>query len=241
MEIILAIGLCALVGCIIGAIVGDHQGEVMTKEMWKEIDKRKLEKRQEETCRKEQLAISKRIERAETLYKQRKLEEAEKEYREVYPLVYDHSKRYQIEWELKTLRREIEEKKRKDHIKAIEREGGYSRVETGADYEIFVAGLIKRAGFKCEMTPDGGDQGVDIVVESPFGKIAVQCKFYSTPVPNSAVQEVVAGKAIYDCSLACVVTNSTYTEPAKILAKANNVSLLHHADLAGKLLTGLID
>ena len=94
MEIILAIGLSVLVGCVLGAIAGECG--VGDTDLTKKLEKMRqatLANKQEEARRKEQLAIMKRIERAETLHKQHKFEEAEKEYREVYSLVYDHSKR----------------------------------------------------------------------------------------------------------------------------------------------------
>ncbi|RUP01826.1 MAG: restriction endonuclease [Mycobacterium sp.] len=56
------------------------------------------------------------------------------------------------------------------------------------------------------------------------GEIAVQAKFYGGVVGPSAVQEVVAGRAVYDYSEAWVVTNSTFTPAAVTLAKANGVS-----------------
>lgn len=112
----------------------------------------------------------------------------------------------------------------------IERDGRYDLIKTGVEYERFVCGVIKRAGYKCSMTPPT-DQGVDIVVSLNDMKIAVQCKFLSQPVSNSAVQEVVAGKALYKCKYACVVSKSGYTQSARKLAIANKVKLLCHDDL----------
>lgn len=115
--------------------------------------------------------------------------------------------------------------------KRIEREGRYDLVKTGIDYERFVYGIIKRCGFACSMTPPT-DQGVDIVVTLHKCKVAVQCKFLSQPVSNSAVQEVVAGKPIYHCQYACVVSKSGYTQSAKKLANVNNVKLLKHDEIS---------
>ena len=84
------------------------------------------------------------------------------------------------------------------------------------------------------MTPPT-DQGVDIVVSLSSSKIAVQCKFLSQPVSNSAVQEVVAGKVLYKCKYACVVSKCGYTQSAKKLAYANHVRLLSHDELPGYL------
>ena len=130
--------------------------------------------------------------------------------------------------------RHINEEQHAQYLSRIESEDGYGFVSTGLQYEQFVVGIIKRAGYACETTP-ATDQGVDIVVTTKHTRIAVQCKFYSEPVSNSAVQEVVAGKALYKCNFACVVSNSTYTSSAKVLAKVNGVRLLHHGDIVNYL------
>lgn len=127
-------------------------------------------------------------------------------------------------------RRRIQQEIDARNLKALESKGGYEFVKTGLDYERFVLGVIKNAGFECSVTPVT-DQGVDIVVTIRKTRIAVQCKYYTETVSNAAVQEVVAGKAMYGCSHACVVSNSTYTPAAKALARANHVGLLHHAGI----------
>lgn len=124
--------------------------------------------------------------------------------------------------------RRLRKKAMQEHI---ERDGQYELVKSGIDYENFVFGVIQRSSHKCRRTPNN-DQGVDLVVSLRTGKqVAVQCKFYERPVSNSAVQEVVAGKGLYGCTYACVVSKSSYTKSAKELAKANGVRLLHHSEI----------
>ena len=48
------------------------------------------------------------------------------------------------------------------------------------------------------VTPQSGDQGADLIIEKYGLKFVVQCKFYSNPVGNKAVQEVIAAKGFYD-------------------------------------------
>jgi restriction system protein len=62
--------------------------------------------------------------------------------------------------------------------------------------------------------------------------VVLQCKLWNQPVGNKAVQEIVAAKKLYSASAAFVVSNQPFTIPAKILAAANQVHLLHHNDLA---------
>lgn len=107
----------------------------------------------------------------------------------------------------------------------------FSDVKTGLQYEEFIERTILSANFKCNKTSISNDQGVDIIVSLKKIKVAIQCKFYKNKVSNSAVQEVVAGQKYYKCKKACVVSPVPYTIGAQKLAKANNVTLLHHSDL----------
>lgn len=97
----------------------------------------------------------------------------------------------------------------------------------GHDYEYLVAGYLRKCGYKrVTVTKGSGDYGVDVIAHKCGHTYAVQCKYYSTPVSLSAVQEAVAGKAFYGCDRAMVVTNNSFTKAAKKLADANGVVLL---------------
>lgn len=64
----------------------------------------------------------------------------------------------------------------------------------GHKFEYKCARMLRRKGFHhVEVTKKSGDQGVDIIAYKHFSKYAVQCKYYSYPVGNKAVQEVYAG------------------------------------------------
>lgn len=97
---------------------------------------------------------------------------------------------------------------------------------TGEDFEVFVAQILKKIGFiNIQLTKGSGDQGVDIIAERDSIKYAIQCKRYSQPVGNNAVQEVFAGKSFYHCHVGAVVTNNYFTKSAKELAKENGIVL----------------
>lgn len=113
--------------------------------------------------------------------------------------------------------------------------GRWSRVKTGEDFEMFIFRRLKEENLTCKRIGGSGDQGVDIIVSGGGRKIAIQCKFYSSPVDNSAVQQVFAGKMFYDCTDAFVVTNSYYSPGAIELAKKVGVQLCSHLDLLGEL------
>ena len=70
-------------------------------------------------------------------------------------------------------------------------------------------------------------------------EVFLQCKKYSNPVGNKAVQEANAGKGFEGAEVAAVVTNNTYTPSARQLASAIGVYLLHYSELAS--FGGVID
>ena len=96
----------------------------------------------------------------------------------------------------------------------------------GHNYEYYCAELLRRKGFsKVSVTRGSGDQGIDIIAYANKKKFGIQCKFYSKPVGNSAVQEACAGAMFYGCNVAAVMTNNGFTESAVELAAATGVLL----------------
>lgn len=96
----------------------------------------------------------------------------------------------------------------------------------GHEFEYFCADLLRKNGFTdVSVTPGSGDQGVDVLAEKGGVKYAIQCKNYASPLSNTPVQEVNAGKTFYGCHVGVVMTNSTFTPGAKELAKATGVLL----------------
>ena len=99
------------------------------------------------------------------------------------------------------------------------------------DFEILCAQILKNNGWEAEATQKSGDMGVDVVASKDNIKIVLQCKLYSNPVGNHAVQEILAGKEYYKADFAGVVSNNTYTTSARRLAKNCNILLLNTEDL----------
>ena len=54
---------------------------------------------------------------------------------------------------------------------------------------------------------------------------AIQCKRYHEPVGIDAIQQVYAGRAYYECHVAVVLTNQTFTSHAQKLADKLGVVL----------------
>jgi HJR/Mrr/RecB family endonuclease len=99
-------------------------------------------------------------------------------------------------------------------------------VKDGYQFEEYMAHILKKNGFRdVSTTKKSGDYGVDVLAKKKGSTYAVQCKLYSQPVGLTAVQEVFAGKKYYNCAIAVVATNNTFTSSAIELASKVDVEL----------------
>lgn len=96
----------------------------------------------------------------------------------------------------------------------------------GHRFEKYCATVLQKNGFvNVSVTPGSGDQGVDVIAEKEGVRYAVQCKCYSSALGNTPVQEVRAGKSMYNCHVGVVMTNNYFTAGAKQLAEKNGILL----------------
>ncbi len=98
-------------------------------------------------------------------------------------------------------------------------------------YENSIAEVFEQHGWEARVTKASGDQGADVIAKYDGFKMIIQCKLYSSPVSNKAVQEVYSALNYYNGDKAVVITNSTFTKSAKQLAESNDVLLIHHSQL----------
>ncbi len=98
-------------------------------------------------------------------------------------------------------------------------------------YEHFCADILRQNGWEVRTTGKSGDQGIDIIAKRDGLKVVLQCKKYSHPVGNDAVQEAISGREFEKADFACVVSTASYTTAAQQLAQATGVFLLHHIQL----------
>ncbi|WP_085442420.1 restriction endonuclease [Magnetofaba australis] len=101
----------------------------------------------------------------------------------------------------------------------------------GFEYEYYCSDRLKENGWEASVTQASADQGVDVIATYNGKRVAIQCKKYSSPVGNKAVQEVHTAKAHYDTQFAIVMSNAGYTRAAKELAQTSGVFLTHHDDI----------
>lgn len=108
---------------------------------------------------------------------------------------------------------------------------GRAEVMSGTQFEDYVAGVARGCGLSVIMTPLSGDWGVDLIVGTRPNRLAVQCKRSARPVGPAAVQEVVAGAPMQDCTQTMVVTNNDFTPAARALAEHHGCHLVTGAQL----------
>ncbi len=97
---------------------------------------------------------------------------------------------------------------------------------SGSAFEDYLAILLANRGYVVKKVGRAGDQGVDLIVTKDGKQTAVQAKRHSRPVNNAAVQEVVAGRAMYQCTEAMVISTNYFNDSARELAKANQCVLV---------------
>lgn len=127
----------------------------------------------------------------------------------------------------------------KEYTKENDVSMAWSASMSPIEYEMLCAEILNDNGWKARTTSASGDQGVDVIAENGDVCVAIQCKLYTSPVGNKAVQEVIAGMTYWGATVGAVVTNAQYTRSARELAKVHDIYLLHHDDLPE--LTSILD
>ena len=98
----------------------------------------------------------------------------------------------------------------------------------GREFEFFCADLLRKDDFvSVEVTSGSGDHGVDILAEKDGITYAIQCKHRSksSKVDVTAIREIYSGRDFYKKHVGVVMTNRSFTDPAKKEAKQNRIAL----------------
>lgn len=203
-------------------------------------EKKRQEKEQKEREQREQERKEReRIEKERREQEQRKREQHRERIRAFAELLQQSDELWQQEEEWREKDHQwvqMERRETKRLITALirmllfetERRIGLFEIDKmeGHQFEYYCAGLLQKLNFSSvEVTKGSGDQGVDIIAIKDSVRYAIQCKRYSSTLGNSPVQEVNAGKQLYRCHVAVVLTNQYFTPGAKQLASATGVLL----------------
>jgi len=107
----------------------------------------------------------------------------------------------------------------------------------GPTFERRLGILFRALGYRVEATGSaGGDYGCDLVVSRDGERAVVQAKCWQKNVGVGAVQEAATARALYKASGAYVVTNRSFSKPARKLADANGVVLWGREELVRALI-----
>ena len=119
-------------------------------------------------------------------------------------------------------------------LDALYRASGQAAVDTmgGVEFEHYVAAVLRGRGYGIEFTRATGDFGVDLIATRDGVRTAVQCKRAARAVNGAAIQQVVAGAAVHDCTATMVVSNHRYTRAAEQLAEVHGCMLVGRTRLA---------
>ena len=97
---------------------------------------------------------------------------------------------------------------------------------TGFEFEDFIVDLFIKLGYVVEKRKRTREQGLDLLLFKHGVRIVVQVKRQRRPVGNKSIQQALGALVYYKGQQAIVVTNSTFTTPAKQLAaRCLNVEL----------------
>jgi restriction system protein len=117
-------------------------------------------------------------------------------------------------------------------IKSVKLEDtGYNSKMSGFQFEDFCVEILEKEGWQVQKTKSGADQGVDLIIRKRNTAIGVQCKKYSKPIGNKAVQEIKAGILHYNLDYGIVLANNKFTKSATELAETNGIDLIHYLDI----------
>lgn len=97
---------------------------------------------------------------------------------------------------------------------------------SGEEFEKLLEGRFEELGFSTRSTPNTGDYGADIIIETSSGtRVSIQSKRFKNKVNLKAIQEVVASLPHYSCDIGIVITNNGYLNSAIKLAESNDIEL----------------
>lgn len=104
-------------------------------------------------------------------------------------------------------------------------------IETRLDYQKYCADRLSRSGWKVTHPGIAGDHNVDFFGTIDDVTAVFHCTWYSRPITDLDVQQVVASRHALDADLAIVIVNGRFTLAARRLAEQTGVDLLHHSQI----------
>jgi hypothetical protein len=99
------------------------------------------------------------------------------------------------------------------------------------EWEDYLVEVFRALGANARRIGCAGDQGVDLIVEFGSRRIAIQAKGYHNSVSNKAIQEAYTGMCHHNCSACAVITNSRFTNGARVIAQSTQCILISEDEI----------
>lgn len=100
------------------------------------------------------------------------------------------------------------------------------------EFEFFVRELFTKQGYKSWTTKKTHDNGADVVAEKNNERIAIQVKHSAKTINGYGVYQAERGKHNYKADRAILITNSEFTNQAKLDANRLDVKLIDEHDIS---------
>ncbi len=103
---------------------------------------------------------------------------------------------------------------------------------SGVEFEHYMVGLLRKLGYKHVRMTEKYDLGIDIIADKDGITWGIQTKRHKSIVKAAAVRQAYTALSYYGCDQAMVISNSTYSNPARILANKTHTVLIDRHQLA---------
>ena len=102
---------------------------------------------------------------------------------------------------------------------------------SGIQFENALAALYRKLGCKVDITPAGGDQGIDLIVSNDNLKFIVQCKAHKNAIAPAALRDFYGTMTHSNYNYGIFASLSGYTKGAVEFAEDKNIRLIDINDI----------
>lgn len=101
----------------------------------------------------------------------------------------------------------------------------------GHEFEEAVAAVYRNLGYKAEVSKQGGDGGIDIILTKENKKIAVQCKAHNKPVSPAVVRDLFGTMNHFGYDEGILVSRNGFTVGVYEFSKGKPIKLINLNDI----------
>ena len=127
--------------------------------------------------------------------------------------------------------REKEASKATEIIKKSKQKVANVKELSPRQFEEFIADLFEMLGYIVKLTPQTGDEGIDIFIVKDERTIAVQCKKYTNLVGGPEIQRFIGAMRNSKAQKGIFITTSGYTMQAEKFASQEKIELIDEIGL----------